>query len=238
MVTCAGLTAGGNDPREPKRRVAFSENCRECVSVGLPVPKQVIKAKPRSCFSVGGETTTHSQTYSAVPKRSLESLPRLQASEKQSMIRNELEELPKSMADVASTGHALFWSEAKTVGLLSQLLSDFGAAHVADFSPASGALAAAAAMNHLTYDGFCFNDMHKQWLEGVLDRAMLRVLTDSGVPNNGQGFADDIRKYFSVSIEDAEELISSEKPSSQAGQQGKNLQKVNGSAGSDSSGDH
>ena len=38
--------------------------------------------------------------------------------------------------------------------------------------------------------------MHKQWLEGVLDRAMLRVLTDSGVPNNGQGFADEIRKYF------------------------------------------
>ena len=150
----------------------------------------------------------------------------------------EIEELPKAMADVSSTGHALFWSEAKTVGLLSQLLSDFGVAHVVDLSPASGALAAAAAMNHLTYDGFCFNDMHKQWLEGVLDRAMLRVLTDSGVPKHGQGFADEIRKYFSVSIEDAEELISSQskekKPSSQAGQQDK---KVHGSASSDSTDD-
>ena len=58
------------------------------------------------------------------------------------------------MADVSSTGHALFWSEAKAVGLLSQLLSDFGVAHVVDLSPGSGALAAAAAMNNLTYDGF------------------------------------------------------------------------------------
>ena len=116
-VAYAGLTGGSNDPREPKRRVAFSENCRECVSVGLPVPKRVIKIKPRSCFSAGGETTTHSQTYSPVPKRTLESLPRLKASEKQSMIRNEIEELPESKAfnDVATTGHALFWSEAKTV---------------------------------------------------------------------------------------------------------------------------
>ena len=124
-------------------------------------------------------------------------------------IRNKIEELPESKAfnDVTTTGHALFGCEAKTVGLLSQLLSDFGVAHVVDLSPASGALAAAAAMNHLTYDGFCFNDMHnKNWLEGILDRAMLRVLTDSGVAAHDQGFADDIWKYFSasVSIEDAE----------------------------------
>ena len=209
-VTCAGLTAGNTDPREPKRRVAFSENCRECVSVGLPVPKQVMKAKPRPCFSVCGEATTHSQSYTAVPKRSLESLPRLQPTEKKTMIRNDVAELPANMADVASNGHALFWSEVRTVGLLSQLLSDFGVAHVVDLAPASGALAAAAAMNHLTYDGFCFNDMHKQWLDGVLDRAMLRVLSDSDVPNHDKGFSDDIKKSVSVSIEDAEQLISSQ----------------------------
>ena len=93
---------------------------------------------------------------------------------------------------------------------MSQLLSEFGVAHVVDLAPASGAFAAAAAMNHLTYDGFCFNDMHKQWLDGVLDRAMLRVLSDSDVPNHDKGFSDDIKKYFSVSIEDAEQLISSQ----------------------------
>ena len=33
-VTDAGLTAGA-DPREPKRRVAFSDTCRENVLVGV-----------------------------------------------------------------------------------------------------------------------------------------------------------------------------------------------------------
>jgi len=29
-------------------------------------------------------------------------------------------------------------------------------------------------MNLIIYDGFCLNDMHKQWLEGVMDRSMLK----------------------------------------------------------------
>ena len=37
-----------------------------------------------------------------------------------------------------------------------------GIAEVVDLSPPSGAMAAVAAMNHIVYDGFCFNDMHKQ----------------------------------------------------------------------------
>ena len=51
-VTYAGLTAGA-DPREPKRWP--SQTCRESVFVGLPVPKIVIKAKPRPCFTACGE---------------------------------------------------------------------------------------------------------------------------------------------------------------------------------------
>ena len=79
----------------------------------------------------------------------------------------EIAELGKPLADAASSGHALFWSEVKPVGLISQLLSDFGVSHVVDLSPASGAVAAAAATNGITCDAFCFNDMHKKWLEGV-----------------------------------------------------------------------
>lgn len=207
-VTYAGLTAA-TDPREPKRKVAFSDTCRESVLVGLPVPKTVIKAKPRPCFTACGEVSTHSQTYSAVPKRSLETLPRLQKEEKQTMIGEHVEDLNSGLTERATTGHALFWNEVRSVGLLSQMLSDFGIAHVVDLSPSSGALAAAAAMNHVTYDGFCFNDMHKQWLEGVMDRVMLKVLTEKDVPNHDNGFSEDIKKYFAASVADAEKLISS-----------------------------
>ena len=63
-------------------------------------------------------------------------------------------------------------------------------------------------MSNITCDAFCFNDMHKQWLEGVLDRAMLRFLTDSEGPNTDKGFCDDIKKNFASSIRDAEQLFS------------------------------
>ena len=216
-VTYAGVTAS-DDPREPRRRVAFSDTCRECVLVGLPIPKVSMKTKTRPSYtSEGGDVSTHSQIYGAVPKRSLESLPRLLRSEKRDMIGGgEIEELPKDMADAADDGggQALFWSEVKIVGFLAQVLSDFNVSHVVDLSPASGAVAAAAALNHITCDAFCFNDMHKQWLEGVMDRAMLRVLTQAEGGRLGQGevcekgFSEEIKKYFSSSIRDAELLLS------------------------------
>ena len=175
--------------------------------VGLPVPKTVLKAQPRPCFTACGEVSTHNQPYSGVAKRSLQTLPRLQPGEKQTMIGENLKDLPAKFVEHASNGHPLFWQEIKTVGLFSQLLTDLGVGHVVDLSPGSGACAVAAAMNHITYDGFCFNDMHKSWLEKVLDRAMLGVFTDKEVPNHDKEFGESIRKYFSASITDATKLI-------------------------------
>ena len=55
------------------------------------------------------------------------------------MVGEALEELNPGLLDAATTGHALFRSEVTTVGLLAQLLSDFGIARVVDLSPPSGA---------------------------------------------------------------------------------------------------
>lgn len=127
--------------------------------------------------------------------------------EKEAMIGEDVEDLNTVLTAAAAEGHALFWNEVKSVGLLSQVLSDLDVGHVVDLSPASGAMAAAAAMNHITYDGFCFNDLHKRWLEGVMDRTMLKVLTDTEVKNNDKGFSEEIKKFFATSIADAEKLI-------------------------------
>ena len=126
------------------------------------------------------------------------------------MIGEQVEDLNSGLTEAASSGHALFWNEVRSVGLLSQMLSDFGIQHVMDLSPSSGTLAAAAAMNHVTYDGFCFNDTHKQWCDGILDRIMMKVLTEKDVPNHEHGFSEDIKKYFAASVGDAEKLISAE----------------------------
>ena len=115
-VTYAGMTAS-SDPREAKRRVAFSDSNRECVMVGWPVPKTVLKAKPRPCFTACGEVSTHNQSYSGVAKRSLRTLPRLQPGEKQTMIGEDLAELPSKFVEGASGGHPLFWQEVKTAAL-------------------------------------------------------------------------------------------------------------------------
>ena len=212
-ITYAGLTAGpGNDPRDARRKVAFADNNREAVLVGLPVPKHVIKSKPRSTFGACGEVSTHSQTYSGVPKRKLVTLPRLQPLEKQAMLGVGLADLPERCSQSGLAGHPLFWQEVKSVGILSQVLSDLGVAHVVDLSCGSGAVATAAAINHITYDGFCFNEMQQSWLDGVMDRMMLYLLTDKVLNKEtkqdvDQQFAESIRKYFAASIADVAKLV-------------------------------
>ena len=71
----------------------------------MPVTKIVLKSKPRSTFAACGEISTHSQTYSGVPKRGLATLPRLQPLEKQTMIGEEPEELPEKLKEPCLTGH-------------------------------------------------------------------------------------------------------------------------------------
>ena len=130
------------------------------------------------------------------------------------MIGAHLEDVHAGLAAVLAAGHPLYLNEVKGVDLLTQLLSDLDVGHVVDLSPTSGALAAAAAMKNITYDGLCFNDMHKQWLEDVTNRTMLKVLTvaEADAKNHDKGLAEDIKKYFAASISDAEKLMSNPAP--------------------------
>ena len=56
--------------------------------------------------------------------------------------------------------------------------------------------------------------MHKQWLEDVTNRTMLKVLTvaEADAKNHDKGLAEDIKKYFAASISDAEKLMSNPAP--------------------------
>ena len=109
-ITYAGLTAGpGNDPRDAMRKIVFADNNREAVLVGLPVPKRALKSKPRSAFAACGEVSTHSHTYSGVPKRGLTTLPRFQPIEKQTMLGLDLKDLPDKLCEAGLAGHPLFW---------------------------------------------------------------------------------------------------------------------------------
>ena len=162
--------------------------------------KTMMKAKQRSLFTACGEESTYNQTYSGVQKRPLPSFPRLAKSQKEEIVGRSLDEFPTKLLASASAGHPLFWQEVKPIGLLSQILQDLCVSHVIDLSPGSGACATAAAMNAITYDGFCYNTAQQQWLESVIDRTMLGVLTDEKGPNKDTDFAQSIRMYFAASI--------------------------------------
>ena len=55
--------------------------------------------------------------------------------------------------------------------------------------------------------------MHKQWLDDVTNRTMLKVLTvaEADAKNQDKGLAEDM-KYFAASISDAEKLMSNPDP--------------------------
>ena len=76
-------------------------------------------------------------------------------------------------------------------------------------------------MNGITYDGFCYNAVHQRWLESVLDRIMLSVLTDNKIPHHDKEFAQSIRIYFASSIESLQPADDNEddKPAADKGEQ-------------------
>ena len=126
------------------------------------------------------------------------------------MIGEELEPLPSKYEDHALNGHPLFWDEIKSVGLFSQLFNELGVSHVVDLSCVSGACAMAAATNHISCDGFCFNEMQQHWLGGLMDRSMLYLLTDKTSTEKAEHdaeFAASIRKCFFASIADAAKVV-------------------------------
>ena len=53
------------------------------------------------------------------------------------------------------------------------------ATEILDWTPGSGAAAAAALHCGIKYEGICTNTAHKQWLDGLLDKAIYAVAVDS-----------------------------------------------------------
>ena len=116
-------TAGGphlvDDPRFPKRKVAFASANREMVSIALPERKTQFKAKPRSTFAMCGEKSTHDQTYSGVSVRSLGELPRLSEDDRRKLAGVSTAPVysEKVLEALRGGGFPLYWSDWKPIDL-------------------------------------------------------------------------------------------------------------------------
>ena len=65
------------------------------------------------------------------------------------------------------------------------------ATEILDWTPGSGAAAAAALHCGIKYEGVCTNTAHKQWLDGLLDKAIYAVAVDSPAGATAVGASPD-----------------------------------------------
>ena len=80
--------------------------------VSVPVAKTKLKTKNRESFAACGESTTHELTYSKVPIRPMQSLPRLSKQAKADIINTPVEnllDLSGKAKKESQKGHAIFW---------------------------------------------------------------------------------------------------------------------------------
>ena len=78
-----------------------------------------------------------------------------------------------------------------------QLLTDLDAKVIFDLSPGSGACAKAAMDMGKVWVGVCRSHEHQSWLQNVLDRHALTLITKSGSPLYDKTLAQGVEDHFS-----------------------------------------
>ena len=88
----------------------------------------------------------------------------------------------------------------KPAALFEQIFRHIGATHVVDFTPGSGACAIAAIGAGIRYDGIAANSDHASWLDGILDRIVFHLCSESKEARENLEFDDDacenVKRYF------------------------------------------
>ena len=88
----------------------------------------------------------------------------------------------------------------KPAALFERIFQHVGATHVVDFTPGSGACAVAATGAGIRYDGIAANQDHALWLDGILDRIVFHLCSESNEARASLEFedeaSDNVKRYF------------------------------------------
>ncbi|CAK0884989.1 unnamed protein product [Prorocentrum cordatum] len=203
------------DPRSPARAHSYTKNNRETAIFSMPVkgPRKVVH---RSEFNARGESSTADTTYSGATMRRLSELPRLSYETKASILGAascasvDGARIPRLQADIDSKGHPFSFNEVKPISLWQTIIGHHSVTHIVDFTPGSGALAAAAA-GAMECEGVACNDDHRDWLDSIAGRcAMYKAGHEEGRAHQVGGDADFVEKvstYFSGTMMEAKRLL-------------------------------
>ena len=185
----------------------------------LPVSRVRMKTRDRNSFSACGEKTIHTRTYSGVPWRTLNSLPRMTREVKDGVTGMTAPTYEESIFQLTRTrGHPLFWRETVDVEWYIAFYKDAHATHIFDVSPGSGAAAIAAAVLDISYEGVALSPKHAVWLENIMDKAIFAALRLREIPTDAKGkpdaeateLRDNVLHYFKDLVEEGRKYVERE----------------------------
>ena len=202
-----------DDPRYPKRQLAWSNSNRETILVYHPVRKSAKTRNLRQSFNICGEKSTYDLTYTGVHLRGLEELPKITTTDKKKMMGSDLT-IPLAYGEedqqLAVDGVPFAWAESKPVDFLAGFFKDLQLEHIFDTTAGSGAAAIGAFYDGIQYDGICGNSLHKAWCEKVMNEAMFAVVADGGAGATPPYVAK-VMQFFGPSVDAGMRMIKAAK---------------------------
>ena len=178
------------DLRLGGRKVAFADTLRETVYLGFSQPVTRLKSKDRGTITAAGEGTTHALSYTGVPLRPYAELPKLSKTAKEKVLGVAVPEYREKWAIQLANGQPLIFNDIKSIQFYASLFRDLDAAAVIDLSPGSGGAAIACLIAGITYEGVCYNNAHKAFLDTTVDRALVALLTEGLQSESGKATKD------------------------------------------------
>ena len=208
------------DARAPGKQVSFNNNNREIAIVASPGCRSRVKLVQRSEFNVCGEDATSATTYTGVPMRRLNELPRMEYDCKANILGAAAASPPEAGSvgkrinqNIQEKGHPFSQCEVKPLNLWQRICEHHGVTHIVDFSPGSGGLAIAAA-GAVEYEGVATNEMHCSWLDSTLDLVVKYLAsTDKEFSKKLGGddeFAEKVVQYFAGTLMEARRYLEPE----------------------------
>ena len=204
------------DPRAPGRQTNFAHNTKEVAMCSLPARSGIAKLVQRSEFNSCGESATSATTYTGVPMRRFDELPRMDADSKASILGAAAAGAvagKRMSKNIEEKGHPFSHCEVKPLNLWQRICEHHGVTHIVDFSPGSAGLAIAAA-GAMEYEGVAANEVHCGWLDSTLDLVVKYLASQDKVYAKKFGgddeFVEKVTQYFGGTLMEARRYLQPE----------------------------
>ncbi|CAK0818513.1 unnamed protein product [Prorocentrum cordatum] len=214
-------------PKKEKggQKAVFGSRNREVGWVSFPVSKAHVPTQERKAARSGGndwESTTYSSTFSSMVPLAWGQLPSIALADKAKIIGAAAPVPPRATFD-ADLGCPLCWQEVKSKDLWSAVLEAANADFVVDLGVGGGIAARSCLSLGIPWVGLCWNQVHAQWLNNVVDRWTLEEIAKKGSPLHEEDLAKLVREHFSdvlQQIKDRDEMTQEDSEDEEAEEEG------------------